>query len=218
VGLASLLFYGPLLAMFIVLQLYPELVYTVMEASQVQSFEDMYAAHATGLNQADEAQNDFLMFGYYIRNNTGIGFQTFAGGLLFGLGSIFFLAFNGILIGAIAGHLTHIGYHQAFFVFVIGHSAMELNAIVLSGAAGLKLGGALIHPGRQSRVQALQERGRIAVKLVYGAATMFLIAALIEAFWSPVTHISPDIKFIMGGMLWALVIVYFGWAGRGHGA
>jgi uncharacterized membrane protein SpoIIM required for sporulation len=204
--------------MFIVLQLYPELVYTVMEASQVQSFEDMYAAHATGLNQADEAQNDFLMFGYYIRNNTGIGFQTFAGGLLFGLGSIFFLAFNGIVIGAIAGHLTHIGYHQAFYVFVIGHSAMELNAIVLSGAAGLKLGGALIHPGRQSRAQALRERGRSAVQLVYGAATMFLIAALIEAFWSPVTHVSPEIKFIVGGILWAVVIVYFGWAGRNHGA
>ena len=41
------------------------------------------------------------MFGYYIRNNTGIGFQTFAGGLLLGLGTLFFLVFNGFYIGAV---------------------------------------------------------------------------------------------------------------------
>ncbi|MEO4017989.1 stage II sporulation protein M, partial [Pseudomonas rossensis] len=67
------------------------------------------------------ASEDWVMFGYYIMHNIGIAFQTFASGLLFGLGSAFFLFFNGLMIGAVAGHLTHIGYGQTFWSFVVGH-------------------------------------------------------------------------------------------------
>jgi len=69
-----------------------------------------------------------------------IGFQTFAGGLLAGVGSVWFLAANGVVIGAVAGYLTEIGYSETFWSFVAGHSSLELLAIVLSGAAGLRLG------------------------------------------------------------------------------
>lgn len=219
VSLSALLFYGPLLAMIMLVQLYPQSVYSLMEPEQVQAFEGMYMPRMEGrVDQDREGQSDFLMFGYYIRNNTGIGFQTFAGGLLMGLGSVFFLVFNGLLIGTIAGYLFHIGYHLPFWGFVIGHSAMELNAIVLSGAAGLRLGAALIRPGRLSRIRALREQGRVAVQLLYGAALMFLSAAFIEAYWSSIDGLPLALKFSVGGLLWLLVIGYFGWVGRGHGA
>ncbi|PAK99903.1 hypothetical protein B8W90_14245, partial [Staphylococcus hominis] len=70
------------------------------------------------------------MFGYYIMNNISIGLRTFASGLLAGLGTVLVLLFNGLTIGAAAGHLQHIGHGDPFWRFVCGHGAFELTAIV----------------------------------------------------------------------------------------
>jgi uncharacterized membrane protein SpoIIM required for sporulation len=161
-----------------------------------------------------DADDNFAMFGFYIWNNVKIGFQTFATGLAFGLGSVFYLAFNGIYIGAVAGHLTQAGYGMPFWSFVAGHSSLELVAIAISGAAGLKLGGALIAPGRLSRKSALVAAARPAVRLMYGAAAMFFAAAFVEAFWSPLTVVPPATKYAVGAVLWAVVLGYLAFGGR----
>ena len=83
------------------------------------------------------ADSDWAMFGFYIRHNIGIAFQCFAGGLFFGIGSLFALAFNGAAIGSTAGYLTWRGFGANFYPFVITHGAFELTGIVLAGAAGL---------------------------------------------------------------------------------
>ena len=75
-----------------------------------------------------------MMFGYYIKNNIGISFRTFAGGMLFGLGSVFFLVYNGLAIGATAGHLTQAGFASTFYPFVAGHGSFELTAGMGVGA------------------------------------------------------------------------------------
>ena len=155
------------------------------------------------------------MFGYYIKNNTGIGFQVFAGGLLYGLGSLFFLFYNGLVIGAVAGHLTQMGYISTFWGFVAGHSAFELTAIVLAGAAGFKLAAALIMPGRKSRALALRDNAQEAIGIVYGSATLFVMAAFVEAFWSSQPWIPLMVKYGVGIALWLLVIGYFTRLGRG---
>jgi uncharacterized membrane protein SpoIIM required for sporulation len=212
---ASLLFFGAFLLMLIVVQLFPQMVYTVIDPWQVRSIESMYTpeAHAR-LGPSRDSESDFLMFGYYIKNNTGIGFQTFAGGLVFGLGTLFFLLYNGLMIGATAGHLTGLGYIDTFWGFVSGHSAPELTAVMLSGAAGLMLGWALIAPGNKSRLRALQDAGHQAVKIIYGAALLFFLAAFIEAFWSSMTWIEPVVKYIVGISLWSLLWGYLLLAGR----
>ena len=97
-----------------------------------------------------------MMFGFYIRNNIGIAFQCFAGGIFAGLGSLFFLAFNGVAAGSPAGYLTARGHGETFYSFVVTHGAFELTAIVLAGAAGLRLGHALLVPGRHTRRAALE--------------------------------------------------------------
>jgi uncharacterized membrane protein SpoIIM required for sporulation len=154
------------------------------------------------------------MFGYYIMHNIGIAFQTFASGLLFGVGSVFFLFFNGLMIGAIAGHLTQIGFGQTFWPFVIGHGAFELSAIALSGAAGLKLGWALIAPGRLTRGEALLQAARVSVQLIYGVIGFLLIAAFVEAYWSSMTWPAAWVKYSVGSALWGLVAAYLTLAGR----
>ena len=127
------------------------------------------------------------MFGHYIRNNIGISFQCFAGGLFGGIGSLFFLAYNGAFGGAVAGYLTARGLSSTFYSFVATHSSFELTAIVISGAAGLRLGQAFLSPGRSTRTQSLVIAARDSIVLVYGVMAMLLIAAAVEAFWSSAT-------------------------------
>lgn len=213
---ASLLFFGSLIAMALLVYLFPDLVYSLIDAEQVSEMESMYdpAARRIGRFAERNSGDDWMMFGFYIMNNIGIAFQTFASGLLFGLGSLFFLLFNGLMIGAVAGHLTQIGYSQTFWSFVIGHGAFELTAIALAGAAGLKLGWALLAPGRLPRAEALRVAAGRSVQLVAGVILFLLIAAFIEAYWSSMTYTSPQIKYAVGTALWLLVGGYLGFAGR----
>ena len=104
-----------------------------------------------------------------------------------------------------------------FFSFVSGHSALELTAIMLSGAAGLKLGIALIAPGQLTRKASVMQAARGATRIVYGAAAMFLAAAFVEAFWSPLTEVSADFKYGVGIAMWLAVAAYFVGLGRRHG-
>ena len=132
------------------------------------------------------------MFGHYIRNNVGIAFQCFAGGLFFGIGSLFVLAFNGVMAGSVAGYLTWRGYGENFYSFVVTHGAFELTAIVLAGAAGLVLGRALLAPGRRTPRRRARARRRRAIVLVYGIAAMLFVAAALEAFWSSARWVEPS--------------------------
>lgn len=217
---ASLVFYGSLITMGVLVYLFPDLVYSILQADQVADMEAMYDPDARRLGRFSErdAGDDWMMFGFYIMNNIGIGFQTFAGGLLFGVGTLFFLFFNGLMIGAVAGHLTSVGYSQTFWSFVIGHGAFELTAITFAGAAGLKLGWALLAPGRLTRGQALRVAAGTSVQLVAGVILLLLIAAFIEAYWSSMTYTTPMVKYLTGAALWTMVLVYFVFAGRGHHA
>jgi uncharacterized membrane protein SpoIIM required for sporulation len=217
VAVASLLFFGSLLAMGLLVYLVPELVYSLIGTEQVAEMEQMYDPDARRIGRFGERDSgdDWMMFGYYIMNNIGIAFQTFASGLLLGLGSLFFLLFNGLMIGAVAGHLTQIGYGETFWSFVVGHGAFELTAIALAGAAGLKLGWALLAPGRLPRGEALRLAAGHSVRLVGGVIVFLLLAAFIEAYWSSMSLASPVIKYWVGAGLWLLVLSYLLLAGRG---
>jgi len=212
---AALLFFGPLLLLIAVLQAFPDFVHYLLSPQQIASFHEMYdpANRRLGMREADTSM---AMFGFYIWNNVRIGFQTFAGGLAAGVGSAYFLGANGVIIGAVAGYLTQVGYTETFWSFVAGHSSLELLAIVLSGAAGFKLGMAVIAPGNRSRKAALVAAARPAVRIMYGAAFMFFGAAFIEAFWSPITEFGFTTKIIVGTLGWILLLAYFLFAGRSH--
>jgi uncharacterized membrane protein SpoIIM required for sporulation len=216
VALAALLFFGPLLTLVVVLQYAPDMVYTVLDPDQVQDLQEMYAPGREKLGRERDADSDFLMFGFYIFNNTSIGFRTFASGLLLGIGTLVVLIYNGLVIGAAAGHLTEIGFTTTFWSFVAGHSAFELTAIVLSGTAGLRLGLAVLAPGRASRLRALREAATRSVPIIAGAAMLFLMAAFIEAFWSSTTWPAPEVKYAVGITLWVAMLLFFATAGRRH--
>lgn len=215
VALSGILFFVPLLVVLVALQYFPDAVFYLVSAEQVDQFQQMYAPDAKHLGRPRSASSEWAMWGFYIANNVRIDFQCFAGGIAFGVGSIFFLVYNGLMIGTVAGHLTQIGFIDTFWGFVSGHSAFELTGAVLSGAAGLKLGHALVAPGARSRLVALKENARGAVGLVYGAAALTFLAAFIEAFWSPIRTLPLSVKVGVGIALWVLVAAYLFLGGRG---
>jgi uncharacterized membrane protein SpoIIM required for sporulation len=211
---AAALFFLPLLATLALLQWYPDGVYFLMTTENVAQFAEMYSPSAERLGRPRSASDELSMLAFYIANNVRIDFQCFAGGIAFGLGSIFFLVYNGLLIGATAGYLTQLGYIETFWGFVAGHSAPELIGAVLSGAAGLKIGLALIAPGRRRRTDALKEAARNAVRLLYGAAALTFSAAFIEALWSPSRTLPFELKIGVGIAVWIILLSYFVFAGR----
>ncbi|EXJ13358.1 stage II sporulation protein M [Imhoffiella purpurea] len=214
--LASALFFLPMVAMGLLAYADGEILYSLMDEDQVAGLEAMYDPdnRKPGRARERQADTDFAMFGFYVFNNVGIGFRNFAGGLVFGLGSAFVLLFNGLHIGAAAGHLSRLDYGETFWPFVSGHGPFELTAIAISGAAGLLLGKALVAPGNRPRLSALRYNAADAVLLVGGAGLMLLFAAVIEAFWSS-GPAPASVKYGVGAAGWILVVLYLALAGRG---
>jgi len=210
-GLATACFALPLLGMGIGVYLAPEWIYTLLDHRQVADLEAMYRP---GGHPGRGADSDLLMFGFYIFNNIGIGFRTFAAGILFGVGSIMVLLLNGLYIGAVVGYLAARGFGGTLFPFLIAHGAFELTGIVVAGAAGLRLGRALLSPGCYTRMAALRRAARPAVHLVYGMIMLLLVAAFMEAFWSSSDQLPPGVRYGVGAACWVAVLGYLALAGR----
>jgi uncharacterized membrane protein SpoIIM required for sporulation len=214
VAVAAATFLLPTFLLGVLVYRQPDLILSVVSADTAASFEEMYSPHAGSIGRTRTASTDWVMFGFYIRNNIGIAFQCFASGLFAGLGSLFFLAYNGAFGGAIAGYLTERGLSPTFYSFVATHSAFELTAIILAGAAGLRIGHAWLAPERLTRVQALVAATREAVVLLYGITAMLLIAAAVEAFWSSASWVPAPIKYSVAAACWTAVLSYLLFKGR----
>jgi uncharacterized membrane protein SpoIIM required for sporulation len=214
---SAILLFVPMLIVGLLVYQRPDLILSVTDAEQAAQFEEMYSDSAESIGSTRGPDEDWLMFGHYILNNISIAFRCFAAGIFAGVGSMFFLVLNGVIIGAIAGFLTERGYGETFYSFVVTHGAFELTAIVLAGATGLRLGHALVAPGRLSRVQSLTLAARETVVIIYGFIVMLLIAAAIEAFWSSARWLPLPLKYSVAGVCWLAVLAYLTLQGRRAG-
>jgi uncharacterized membrane protein SpoIIM required for sporulation len=217
VGAAAAAFLLPAIVIGSLVYRRPELILSVVSAETAASFDQMYSPAADSIGRVRTASTDWIMFGFYIRHNIGIAFQCFAGGLFAGLGTLFFLAFNGAFSGAVAGYLTARGLSQTFYPFIATHSAFELTAIVLSGAAGLRIGHSLLAPGRLARPHSLVLATRECAVLLYGVTAMLLIAAAVEAFWSSAIWLPAAAKYAVAACCWTAALAYFALQGRHAG-
>lgn len=209
IAVATALLMIPTIALGIATYLNPDLILSIVDRNTAAAFEQMYSPAAQAIGRPRDIASDWLMFGFYIKNNIGIAFQCYATGVVFGLGSLYFLLSNGVFGGGIAGYVASLGYGGTFFPFVATHSAFELTAIVLCGAGGLRIGHAVSLPGRLTRMAALELAARETSLIVFGAAVMLVIAAAIEAFWSSAPWVTPTAKYVCAGFCWILVLCFF---------
>jgi uncharacterized membrane protein SpoIIM required for sporulation len=209
VAISALLLLIPAVALGIAVYRRPDLVLTMVDSRTAAEFESMYNPSNEVIGRVRDAGSNWMMFGYYIMHNVGIAFECYVTGVIFGIGSALYLAFNGAFGGAIAGYVASCGFAGTFFPFIATHSAFELTATVFCGAAGLKVGRAVLLPGRARRATALQAAARETSVIVFGSAVMLVIAAAIEAFFSSAAWITPTVKLVAAGISWALVGVFF---------
>jgi len=118
-------------------------------------------------------------------NNITVGLLAFGAGVLGGLPTLYVLAFNGLNVGVAGGIITAYGRPDIFWTSILPHGLVELSAIIVSGAAGMRLGWALLAPGERRRGEAMAEEGQRAAVVMLGLLAAFVVAALLEGFVTP---------------------------------
>lgn len=213
--LACLAFFGVALGVGLLVWHQPHWAYSFSSAKELDSMRQMYQPGA--VTAARGGEGDLGMFGVYIWNNVSICFRSFAGGVLGGIPALLSVGFNGIHFGVVAAWLSKDPVTSAqLWSFVITHASFEITGIILCAVAGMRLGLALIHPGRMRRSDALQAASQRVFPILVGGALMTAFAAFFEAFWSASPVIPHSVKYAVGALCWALVIGFFLFAGRGR--
>jgi uncharacterized membrane protein SpoIIM required for sporulation len=143
-------------------------------------------------------------------NNIQVTFLAFAAGIAFGLGTALVLAYNGAVLGAVAGGAIANGNGLEFAEFVTAHGVIELSCIAVAAAAGMRMGYALVAPGPRPRSRALAEEARDAVVIVLGTIPWVILAGIIEGFVTRAGFgLVPGIVLGVGvgALYWTLVFV-----------
>ncbi|MGH9396217.1 MAG: stage II sporulation protein M [Terriglobia bacterium] len=146
-------------------------------------------------------------------NNLTVSFTMFALGITAGLGTIYMLSVNGLLMGVVSAACWQAGILHKLLQFVAAHGVLELPSIFIAGGAGLLVARGLLFPGPLSRRDALVAYGGEGVCLILGIIPILVIAGVIEAFVSP-TALPTGAKFAMAALGFTLLVFYLGAAGR----
>ncbi len=146
-------------------------------------------------------------------NNIKVSLLTWGLGLTFGIGTVWLLVFNGVMLGAIAAACMRAGMLLPLTEFVVGHGSLELPAIWISGGAGLLMGEAMLFPGRYSRRVELRLKGRSSVQIIVGIVPILLVAGAIEGFVSP-SSVPGAAKASLGLVLAVALLGYIVAGGR----
>jgi uncharacterized membrane protein SpoIIM required for sporulation len=157
----------------------------------------------------------FVVFANYLfRHNSLVAILSFGLGFLAGIPTLLLMAYQGVVLGALAA----IHYRRGLLVDFIGwtsmHGVTEIGAISLCGAGGLVVAEKLLFPGRLSRLESLAVHGKQAATMVGGAIGMLFIAGLIEGGFRQLIEATPA-RFTIAAIIAALWLAYFALAGRG---
>jgi uncharacterized membrane protein SpoIIM required for sporulation len=203
--LSALIFISSLLVTFAVTSRNPEAAALVVSPGTLSMMEESYS---TPIAESRLGGENTLMVSFYIQHNISIGFFSFATGIFFGIGTIYFLLYNGISLGAIAGYIVAKGHGANFWTFVTAHSVLELTGLISAGAAGLVLGYALLKGTQYRRIDVLKEQTPVILSFVGVAVSLLLAAAFIEGFVSP-TPVHFTVRVIIALLSLAFILWYF---------
>jgi uncharacterized membrane protein SpoIIM required for sporulation len=160
------------------------------------------------INQANQIQATNIA-----THNIRVTFNAFALGATFGVGTLYYMALNGLSIGSVLALTYHAGYANELLTFMAGHGVIELTCIFIAGGAGMLFGTALLFPGDRPRFDNLRLRGREAAQLITGCVPLLAVAGTIEGFISP-APIPPAMKYTIAAVTGVALYSYLLLAGR----
>lgn len=150
-------------------------------------------------------------------NNITVAFLMFAWGITAGVGTVFSLVYNGIMIGVVGTACGLNDMSLSLWSFVAPHGVLELPAIFIAGGAGLRLAQGLLFPGLLSRQDSLAKAGGEAIRLLVGVIPILIVAGLIEGFISP-SALGWQWKFALSGSVGVIFFSYLFFCARGGAA
>lgn len=154
-------------------------LYSILPAEMSQGVDP------SNLGKSDGQVDSSLMSAAIMTNNIKVAFLAFAGGVTFGLLTVYMLVYNGIIVGALAAVFWNQGMSYEFWAYIVPHGMIELTAIFIAGGAGLLMGYKLFVPGRFTRGYQLKQQAKRSVQLLLGTVPLFVIAGIIEGFITP---------------------------------
>ena len=162
------------------------------------AFRELYIETKTpwweSLNESNQEGASYIM-----TNNIMVTIYTFSFGALCGIGTLFYLAYNGANLASVLALTYRAGFGNELVTFMVGHGVIELSCIFIAGGAGLLIGSAILMPGDLTRADALKTRGMEAVRLMMGVAIFLVVAGIIEGFVSPLP-IDARIKYAVAAI------------------
>ncbi len=192
---------------------HPEEARRVAQVSPLTSGVGERGARDPDTQKVTDTGKNIGLSGGIFTNNVRVALAAFAGGMTGGLLTLFSLVFNGLILGLVAGLVIQSGQGEVIWRLLVPHGVLELSLIVASGAAGLRLGWALVHPGNRTRGDALAAEGRGGIELALGSAALLVPCGLVEGFVTPRGLSTPAALTVglgLGALYWGMVI----WRGR----
>lgn len=188
VVVAMLLFFLGGLASFLSIVNDPLHIHSILPAEIAQGVDPEQ------LGVGHDSIDSPIMSAQIMTNNIQVAILAFAGGVTFGILTVYVLVYNGLIVGALAGLFWHYGMTYEFWAYIVPHGMIELLAIFIAGGAGLLMGYKLFVPGKYSRGYQLKTQAKRSVQLLLGTIPLFIIAGIIEGFITP-ARISLEAKY-----------------------
>ncbi len=141
-------------------------------------------------------------------NNLSVAITAWAGGVLGGLGALWVVCLNGLMLGSVLALTAHYSMSHALLEFIGAHGPLEITMILVSAAAGLHMGAAMVRATDQPRSVALRRAGRQSLVVLMGCLPWILMLGFVEGFVSPSTLLTPTTKWGVGLLLELVFVLW----------
>jgi uncharacterized membrane protein SpoIIM required for sporulation len=143
-----------------------------------------------------------------LANNIVVSILAFCAGIFLGLGTLYLIAMNGLMLGAAFAFVHQHGLTRALFEFIIAHGPVELSVICIAGASGIALGESIIRPSVESRRDSFQACAHRVAPVLLLCALLLVGCGFIEGFVSPDPRFPMASRVTIGVAYWLLMCIF----------
>jgi uncharacterized membrane protein SpoIIM required for sporulation len=204
--LSVVLFLGSAGLAYYLIHVQPLNAYVLLPAEMIKPIHQ--GLHASNFETGESFLGSPTLSAAIMTNNIRLAYFAFAGGITFGIFTIYLLIYNGLTLGGLAAMYVDAGFGRDFWATIAPHGIIELTAVQIAAAAGLLLAAGILAPGRLRRREALLRNARRAAILIIGVTSMLVAAALIEGFFSP-QKFPENVRLAFGGLTAVAMLFYF---------
>jgi len=141
-------------------------------------------------------------------NNLRVGLIAFALGILGGIGTVWVLFQNCIMLGSFQYFFYEKGVLWESVRGIWIHGAMEIFAIVIEAAAGLILGASILFPHTYSRYNSFKKGAKTGVKILISTFPFTFSAGFLEGFITRYSDSMPN-ALSVGIILFTLFLISY---------